>query len=109
MTRKFRMTILFWVLLVSPQLISAQTRGTPGPPNAAAPPTTPAPATTPAPPKPTPPSPAPPPAPKKAAPPKVQPPMTLRQVIESLLTLKNSARVESLVTARGLQFHSSPA
>jgi hypothetical protein len=105
MTRKFRMTILFWALLISPQLISAQTRGTPGPPNAPAPPTTPAPATTPAPPKPTPP----PQAPKKAAPPKVQPPLTLRQVIESLLTLKNSARVESLVAARGIQFHSSPA
>jgi hypothetical protein len=35
--------------------------------------------------------------------------MTLRQVIESLLSLRNSARVENLITTRGVQFQSSPA
>ena len=103
MTRRFRMTTLFSVLLISPQLISAQSRGTPVPPKTTSPPqagTTPPPQTGTTPP---------PQAGKRGTPPKVQPPLTLRQVIESLLTLKNSARVESLVAARGIQFQSSPA
>src|SRR6476660_8286997 len=106
MTRRFRMTILFSVLLISPQLISAQTRGTPAPNTT--PPAQPqapkaTPPTQPQAPKPTP---APQPQARRGTPPKPQPPLTLRQVIESLLSLKNSARVESLVAARGIQFQS---
>src|SRR5262245_33912564 len=121
MTREFRMTILFSVLLISHQLIAAQTRGTPAP-NATAPAQPQAPkatqsvqpqgpqATPPA--QPQAPNPTPTPQPqagRRGTPPKPQPPLTLRQVIESLLALKNSARVESLVAARGIQFQSSPA
>ena len=36
-------------------------------------------------------------------------PMTLRQVIESLSTLRNSSRVEDLVSKAGVQFQATPA
>jgi hypothetical protein len=41
-------------------------------------------------------------------PPKPQPPLTLRQVIESLSSLRSSARVEALISRRGIQFIASP-
>jgi hypothetical protein len=46
---------------------------------------------------------------RPATPPKPQPPMTLRQVVESLLSLKNSGRVETLISRRGVQFQGTPA
>jgi hypothetical protein len=39
---------------------------------------------------------------------RTQPPMTLRQVIESLLSLRNTTRVEALVSRRGVQFQAGP-
>src|SRR5215813_5850071 len=36
-------------------------------------------------------------------------PMTLRQVIESLLTLKNSSRVEDQISKAGVRFQATPA
>src|SRR5207248_3039400 len=36
------------------------------------------------------------------------PPLTLRQVIESLSSLRNSSRVEDLISKRGVQFQASP-
>src|SRR5262249_10975194 len=36
-------------------------------------------------------------------------PMTLRQVIESLITLKTSSRVEDLVSKSGVRFQATPA
>src|SRR5262245_6416489 len=110
MTRKFRMTILFSVVLIGPQLLSAQNRGTTPAPKATPPPAQPtAPPAQPTPPPAQatrPPAQAAPPsqAGKRGEPPKVQPPMTLRQVIESLLSTRNSARVETLVAQRGIQF-----
>jgi hypothetical protein len=80
--------VLLAGMLAGPEIIRAQNRG-------AEVPKTPAPS-------------PPPQAPKKAVVPKVQPPMTLRQVIESLLSLRNSNRVETLVTTRGIQFQSTP-
>src|SRR5215470_2848532 len=35
-------------------------------------------------------------------------PMTLRQVIESLLTLKNSSRVEDQISKAGVRFQATP-
>ena len=46
---------------------------------------------------------------QRAATAKAQPPMTLRQVIESLVTLKNSKRVEDLISKSGVDFHATPA
>ncbi len=87
MTRTFWTMLLLAGMLAAPAIVRAQNRGAEAPKTAPSPP---------------------PPAPKKAVAPKPQPPMTLRQVIESLLSLKNSNRVETLVTARGIQFQSTP-
>src|SRR5262249_9268350 len=46
---------------------------------------------------------------QRAATAKPQPPMTLRQVIESLVTLKNSKRVEDLITKTGVDFQATSA
>src|SRR5262245_24445920 len=46
---------------------------------------------------------------QRASQPRPQPPMTLRQVIESLISLKNSTRVEDLISRRGVQFQGNPA
>ena len=46
---------------------------------------------------------------QRAATAKAQPPMTLRQVIESLVTLKNSKRVEDLISKSGVDFQATPA
>jgi hypothetical protein len=43
-----------------------------------------------------------------ATPAKPAGPMTVRQVIESLSSLRNSARVESLISKRGVQFQATP-
>src|SRR4051794_28955015 len=40
--------------------------------------------------------------------PKPPAPMTLRQVIESLSSLKNTSRVEDLVSKAGVQFQATP-
>jgi len=40
---------------------------------------------------------------------KSQPALTLRQVIESLISLKSSARVETLISSRGVQFQGNAA
>jgi hypothetical protein len=89
MIRSTWKAIFLSLILVHPALISAQSRG-PQPEQPA--------------------QPQQPPAGRRAAPPpKPQPPMTLRQVIESLISLKSSARVEDLVSRRGLQFQSNPA
>jgi hypothetical protein len=45
---------------------------------------------------------------QQAAPAKTQPPLTLKQVIESLSSLRNSKRVEDLISKRGLQFQAGP-
>ena len=70
---------------MGPQVISAQSRGSQVPKNSQQPQTG-----------------------KRGISPKVQPPLTLRQIIESLLSLRNSSKVENLVSARGIQFQSNP-
>src|SRR4051794_18731054 len=45
----------------------------------------------------------------RATPAKPQPPLTLRQVIESLSSLRKSSRVEDLISKRGVQFEANPA
>lgn len=45
---------------------------------------------------------------QRASPPKPPSQMTLRQVIESLYSLKNSARVETLISKSGVQFQATP-
>jgi hypothetical protein len=92
MTRKFSTMIVFSVMLVGSGMISAQERGAQVP------------APAPAPKSPQPPQPA-----RRAAPPKVQPPLTLKEVVQSLVSLRNSTRVENLISTRGIQFQSSPA
>jgi len=86
MRRKFSTMIVLSVMLIGSGMISAQERGSqvPNPPQ------------------------QPPPA-RRGAPPKVQPPLTLREVIQSLLSLRNSSRVETLISTRGIQFQSNPA
>jgi hypothetical protein len=44
----------------------------------------------------------------QAAAPRTQPPLTLKQVIESLSSLKSSKRVEDLISRRGVQFEAGP-
>src|SRR5215470_9793116 len=80
---RLSIAILLSTTFVRPITASAQTRGTPAP--------TPTPQRG-----------------QRAAP---KPPMqmTLRQVVESLLSLKNSARVEELVSKAGVQFQATPA
>src|SRR4030095_1962956 len=92
MTRKFSTMIVFSVMLVGSGMISAQERGAQVP------------APAPAPKSPQPPQPA-----RRAAPPKVQPPLTLKEVVQSLVSLRNSTRVENLISTRGIQFQSNPA
>src|SRR5678815_2558207 len=47
---------------------------------------------------------------RRTVPPKPPMPLTLRQVIESLISLKNSARVEDQISkAGGVQFEATPA
>jgi len=77
--------VFFSVMLIGPTVVSAQTRGSEVPKN-----------------------PPPPPAVKRGISPKVQPPLTLRQVIESLSSLRNSSKVENLVSTRGIQFQATP-
>lgn len=86
MTRNFSTMVVFSVMLIGSGMISAQERGAQVPK-----------------------SPQQPPPARRAAAPKVQPPLTLREVIQSLLSFKNSTRTESLISTRGIQFQSSPA
>ena len=86
MTRNFSTKVVFSVMLIGSGMISAQERGAQVPK-----------------------SPQQPPPARRAAAPKVQPPLTLREVIQSLLSFKNSTRTESLISTRGIQFQSSPA
>src|SRR5689334_5729958 len=46
---------------------------------------------------------------QRSTPAKAPTPLTLRQVIESLLSLRNSSRVEDLISKAGVQFEATPA
>ena len=96
MAHKIWTTMLLSLMVVLPPVISAQNRGTPVPNTQV--------------PKPPQPQTKPPQQQtgKRGVAPKVQPPLTLKEVIQSLLSLRNSSKVESLVSVRGIQFQSSP-
>jgi PEGA domain-containing protein len=86
MTGRICMTLVLSIALIRPEVISAQSRGSQVPKTSQQPP-----------------------AGKRGISPKPQPPLTLRQVIESLLSSKSSSRAENLVAMRGIQFESTPA
>src|SRR5690242_7388502 len=94
---RFALVFLLSMTFVEPTTALAQTRGTPT-----------APQTAPQTPPQTPPQTQTPQRGQRAAA-KPPTPLTLRQVIESLFTLKNSARVEDMISkAGGVQFRATP-
>src|SRR5262245_34989094 len=109
MSQIIGVVFLLFVTFAYPVSLSAQVRGTPAAPAPAPPPPAQtqqqpqrgtAPATTPQ---------TPPAAARGQRPaPKPPTPMTLRQVLESLSSLKNTARVEDLVSKAGVQFQATP-
>jgi hypothetical protein len=83
MPQLIALTILFLVTLVQPastSAMSAQAQGTPQPQRG-----------------------------QRGAPAKPPTPLTLRQVIESLSSLRNSSRVEDQISKAGVQFQATPA
>jgi PEGA domain len=116
MIRTIFPTVLSLVMLIHPLIASAQAqtppqqRGAPAPAPQQSAPQTPAPqrGQQTSPPQTSPPQTSAPQRGQRAAA-KPPMPMTLRQVIESLITLKSSSRVEDLVSKSGVRFQATPA
>src|SRR5262245_19254361 len=111
MIRTIFPAVLLLVMFIAPRVASAQAqtppqqRGAPTPAPTQSVPQTPAPQRGP---QTAPPQSSSPQRGQRAAAPKPPMPMTLRQVIESLITLKSSSRVEDLVSKAGVRFQATP-